>query len=166
MTAITQSPRQDLLIKRILDIPLERLWEIWTVPEHVVRWWGPQHYTSPSAKIDLRVGGMYIFSMRAPAEMGGQESFTAGVYRRIVPRELLEFSQYISDAEGRAIDPAAAGLPPDFPREMRTTVAFKPKGTLTEITITTTGWTPSLMFVFAYAGMQQSLDKLDAQFAT
>lgn len=164
MTDATTAPREELLVKRYIDAPLELIWKTWTEPEHVRRWWGPKYYTCPSAKIDLRVGGMYIFSMRAPDGMGGQESFTAGQYQRILPLELLEFSQYLSDAQGQPIDPASIGMPPDFPRMMQTRVQFKAKGELTQLTISTSGWTASPMFVFAYAGMHQSMDKLDAQF--
>jgi hypothetical protein len=51
-------------------------------------------------------------------------------------------------------------MPPDFPKEMLTTVAFKAKGELTELTITVSGWTEGQMFVYALAGWHQSIDKL------
>jgi predicted 3-demethylubiquinone-9 3-methyltransferase (glyoxalase superfamily)/uncharacterized protein YndB with AHSA1/START domain len=148
------------VIRRIIDAPLALVWKAWTEPEHVVRWWGPKDYTSPSAKIDLRVGGKYIFCMRAPQEQGGQDSYTAGIYQRIVPLQLLEFTQGLSDEQGNPIDPQAAGMPPDFPKEIRTVVAFKAKGGMTELTITEYGWTPGVMSVFSLAGMHQSIDKL------
>jgi uncharacterized protein YndB with AHSA1/START domain len=151
---------QDIVITRIIDAPLELVWKAWTEPEHVVRWWGPQYYTSPSAKIDLREGGKYIFAMRAPQEQGGQESFTAGVYKKIVPMQLLEFTQGLSDKDGNPIDPAQIGIPPDFPKEIHTLVRFTPKGQMTELTITESGWTPGQMMVYSYAGMHQSIDKL------
>lgn len=159
-SSTTHIQKEDLVIKRIIDAPLALVWKAWTEPEHVMRWWGPKYYTSPSAKIDLRVGGKYIFCMRAPQEQGGQNSYTAGVYQRIVPLELLEFTKWLADPDGNPIDPVAAGLPPDFPKEMRTVITFKAKGDLTELTITEYGWTPSPMFVYALAGTHQSIDKL------
>ena len=159
-SSTTHIQKEYLVIKRIIDAPIAMVWKAWTEPEHVMRWWGPKSYTSPSAKIDLRVGGKYIFCMRAPQEQGGQDSYTAGVYQRIVPLELLEFSKWLSDSDGNPIDPVTAGLPPDFPREMRTVITFMPKGEMTQLTITESGWTPSPMFVFALAGTHQSIDKL------
>ena len=151
---------EDLVVTRIIDAPLEMVWKAWTDPEHVRRWWGPKYYTSPTCKIDLREGGKYIFCMRAPKDQGGQDSYTAGVYTRIVPMERLEFTQGLADKDGNRIDPAQAGMPPDFPKELRTVVAFKAKGEMTELTITEYGWTSSQMFVYALAGTHQSIDKL------
>jgi uncharacterized protein YndB with AHSA1/START domain len=148
------------VVKRIIDAPLALVWKAWTDPEHVKRWWGPKDYTSPVCKIDLRVGGRYLFCMRAPQEQGGQDAYNVGVYLKIVPMELLEFTQSLSDPEGNPIDPAQAGMPPDFPKEMRMVVAFKAKGDMTELTVTEYGWTASQMFVYALAGMHQSIDKL------
>ncbi len=152
--------KEDLVITRILNAPLELVWKAWTEPERVARWWGPKYYSSPSCKIDLRVGGKYVFTMRAPADQGGQDSYTAGIYKRIVPMELLEFTQGLSDQDGDPIDPASIGMPPDFPKEIRTVVAFKAMGQFTELTVTEYGWTPGQMYVYSLAGMHQSIDKL------
>ena len=152
--------REDIVVTRILDAPLEMVWKAWTDPEHVKRWWGPKHYTSPTCKIDLHEGGKYVFCMRAPEDQGGQDSFTAGVYKKIVPLELLEFTQSLSDKDGNKIDPVQVGMPPDFPREIRTVVIFKAKGDMTELTITEYDWPVSQMYVYSLAGLHQSIDKL------
>lgn len=157
--------KEDLVITRIIDAPIEMVWNAWTDPEHVKRWWGPKHYSSPSCEIDLRVGGKYVFCMRAPQEMGGGDSYTSGVYTKIVPMQRLEFTQGLSDKDGSPIDPAQIGMPPDFPAEIRTTVEFKAKGSLTELKITEYDWPVGQMSVFSYAGMQQSMDKLSESLA-
>jgi uncharacterized protein YndB with AHSA1/START domain len=156
--------KEDLVVTRIIDAPVEMVWKAWTEPEEVMRWWGPKHYTSPSCRIDLRLGGRYVFCMRAPSDQGGQDSYTAGVYKRIVPMELLEFTQSLADKDGNPIDPAQLGMPPDFPKELRTVVVFKAKGGMTELTITEYDWTVSQMYVYSYAGLHQSLDKLAESF--
>jgi uncharacterized protein YndB with AHSA1/START domain len=161
MTTTTENVKKhDIVVTRIVDAPLELVWQSWTNPEHVKRWWGPKDYTSPYAKIDLRVGGKYTFGMRAPEEQGGQDSFTTGVYSKIVPMQMLEFTQGLSDKDGNPIDPTSIGMPPDFPRDMRITVTFKAKGSMTELVITEYGWTPGQMMVYSFAGMHQSIDKL------
>ena len=152
--------REDLVVTRIIDAPIEVVWKAWTDPDHVRRWWGPKYYTSPSCKIDLREGGKYVFCMRAPEDQGGQDSYTAGTYTKIVPMQRLEFTQGLADKDGNPIDPAQLGMPPDFPSVIRTTVAFKAKGNMTELTITEFDWPVSQMYVYSYAGMQQSMDKL------
>ena len=152
--------KQDLVVKRIIDAPLELVWKAWTEPEHVRRWWGPKDYISPACAIDLREGGKYLFCMRAPREQGGQDFYTAGVYTKIVPLALLEFTQVLSDKDGHPVDPAKVGMPPDFPKEVRTAVVFKPRRDMTELIITEYDWPMSQMYVFSLAGMHQSMDKL------
>jgi uncharacterized protein YndB with AHSA1/START domain len=156
---------EDLVVKRIIDAPIELVWRAWTDPEEVMRWWGPKYYTSPWCKIDLREGGKYIFCMRAPEDQGGRESYTAGVYTKIVAMERLEFTQGLADKDGNPIDPAQLGMPPDFPRNLRTSVVFMAKGSMTELTITEYDWPVSQMFVYSFAGMHQSMDKLSESLA-
>lgn len=151
---------ETLVVTRILDAPLELVWKAWTQPEHVMRWWGPKDYTSPSCNMDVRPGGKFVFCMRAPKEQGGQDSFTAGVYQKIVPMELLEFTQFLADEAGNPIDPAQLGMPADFPREMHTVVRFKAKGAMTEVAIRIANPPAGQMFVYALAGWHQSIDKL------
>ena len=155
-----QTIKEDLVVTRIIDAPLEMVWKAWTQPEHVMRWWGPKDYTSPTCKLDLRVGGKFLFCMRAPKEQGGQDSYTAGVYEKIVPMELLEFTQSLSDKDGNKLDPVKAGMPPDFPKEMHMKVVFRPKGNMTELVVTIYAFTVGQMYVYALAGWHQSIDKL------
>ena len=53
---------EDLVIRRVFDAPRKAVWKAWTDAKHFMRWWGPKGYTSPACKIDLRVGGKYLFS--------------------------------------------------------------------------------------------------------
>jgi uncharacterized protein YndB with AHSA1/START domain len=151
-------PTHDLVIRRIINAPVEMVWKMWTEPEHVMGWWGPQFYTSPTCKIDLRPGGRYVFCMRAPADQGGQDAYTAGVYQRVVHQELLEFTQHLADENGNPL--ASQDLPPGFPETQLHTVTFTRRGEMTELTIVEYAWPISHMIVFSYAGMHQSIDKL------
>lgn len=155
--------KQDLVITRVFDIPVEWVWKGWTDPKLVPLWWGPAHYTSPRCEIDLRVGGKYIFSMQEPLEQGGKIFYNTGVYSKIVPEERLEFTQSLSDADGNPIDPADVGMPPDFPKEVKFVMEFKAlSDAKTELTITEYDWTLGQMSKYAVIGMNQSLDKFAA----
>lgn len=151
---------KDIILVRTFDAPVEAVWRAWTDPEQVVRWWGPKGYTSPTAKVDFREGGRYVFAMRAPAEHGGHETYTAGVFRRIVPQERIEMTQALSDADGNPIDPAKLGMPPGFPAEIPTVLIFKPVAGKTTLTVVESGWTPGQMLDYSEAGMSECLDKL------
>lgn len=156
----TSPNKQDIVITREYDYPVELVWKAWTDPTLVMKWWGPTNYTSPRCEIDLREGGKYVFCMRAPDTHGGLESYSAGVYKKIVPMERLEFTSYLSDRDGNAIDLVQADVPSDFPRNIDFVIEFIAKGERTELKITEYGWTVGEMLKYAILGMNQSLDKL------
>ena len=153
--------KRDVVITRLFDAPIERVWKAWTDPEYVMRWWGPTGFTSPTCKIDFREGGRFVFHMRAPKDFqGGQDFYTAGVYKKIVPLKLIEFSQGLADKDGNRIEPTTVGMPAEFPKEIPSALTFKRVGDKTELTATEYGWTAGQMRDMSEAGLNQCLDKL------
>jgi Activator of Hsp90 ATPase homolog 1-like protein len=57
-----------IVIERDLDAPRELVWRVWTDPDEVTKWWGPEHFTTPREKIefDLRPGGVCRMTMVGP----------------------------------------------------------------------------------------------------
>ncbi len=160
---------RDLVVTRVLDAPIELVWKAWTEPEHVMRWWGPDHFTSPSAKMDVREGGTSLVCMRAPKEWGGQDMYSTWAYQKIVPLERIEFIQNLADAEGNLIDPLTMGLPPEFPKDVRTVVTFQSVGdSKTKMTVTEYGMptADTEMGKNAELGLNQTLDKMAASLSS
>jgi uncharacterized protein YndB with AHSA1/START domain len=153
---------EDMVVTRIIDAPVKKVWEAWTKPEIIRCWWGPKDYTSPLAKVDLRIGGKFLFCMCAPKEQGGLDSYTVGTYSKIIPYKILEFMQSFADKEGNVITPAQAGLPADVPAEIRSLVTFKGihNDQLTELTVVEYAWPVGQMYVYSMAGWHQTIDKL------
>ncbi len=121
--------KKGITIERVFDAPREMVWRAWTEPEMAKRWWGPEGFTAPSIKIDLRVGGKYVFCMHGPeGSEFDKDLYSAGVYKEIVPMEKLLVSDYFSDAEGNKIDPTVYGMNGDMPEEMDVVVTFKEVG--------------------------------------
>ena len=58
-----RSPKKDLVFTRTFAAPVERVWQAWADPELVKRWWGPDGFTCPLARIDLREGGVSLVCM-------------------------------------------------------------------------------------------------------
>jgi len=169
MTENNMTPKKrDLVVKRVFAAPIELVWKAWTEPEHVMKWWGPDHFTSPSAEMDFREGGTSLVCMRAPKEFGGQDMYSTWLYEKIVPMERIEFIQNLADKDGNLIDPTQLGLPPEFPRDTRTVVTLKDLGNgRTEMTVIEYGMPApdTEMGRNAEIGLNQSLDKMAASFA-
>ena len=96
-----------LVVTRVFDAPRELVWRAWTEPEYIMQWWGPKGFTAPVCKMDFRVGGKYLLSMRTP---DGWEGWNSGEYYEIVPYEKIVSSMYFSDPEGNKIEPEQLGI--------------------------------------------------------
>ncbi|MDB5103650.1 MAG: Activator of Hsp90 ATPase 1 family protein [Fibrobacteres bacterium] len=150
--------KRDLVFTRVFDAPVEDVWKLWTEPKFVMRWWGPDRFTCPSAKMDFREGGTAHVSMQSK-EWG--ESFSIWQYRKIVPLERIEFIHNLADKDGNKVDPKSVGMPPDFPQDLPYVVAFKRLGKdKTEMSVTEYGWTVGQMMTLAKMGMEQSIEKM------
>lgn len=109
--------------------------------------------------MDFREGGTSIVCMRSP---DGHDQHSAWHYTKIVPHQRLEFMQNLARTDGSHMSAAEAGMPPDFPEDVRTVVVFKPIGDQTEVTITEYAMPTGHMGEMASLGLNQSMDKMVA----
>lgn len=88
-TARTDQPA--LTLKRRLNASPARVFEAWTDPAQIVRWFGPADTVAGSvrAEMDVRVGGRYRASFTTA---NGEYHEIGGVYREVVPGARLCFS--------------------------------------------------------------------------
>lgn len=75
-----------VVLERVIDAPRERVFEAWTTPEHMKRWFAPKPFELVVHQMDFRVGGRFRMAMRGPD--GSDFPFT-GRYREIVRPERL-----------------------------------------------------------------------------
>jgi len=151
-------------VSRVFNASVEKVWKVWTEPELVMQWWGPDRFTCPSARIDFREGGTSLVSMRYPKEMGGKDIYSIWNYKKIVPLKSIEFIQNLADGDGNKADPTKLGMPSDFPTDIRTVVTFKDLGSnRTEMTVTEYADFGQISH-FAQLGLEQSMDKMVAIF--
>ena len=78
-----------LQLKRTFAAPRARVFRAWTDPAELKKWWGPHGYTTPSAEVDLRVGGAYRLAMKPPE---GTVFYLSGTYREVRPPERLVYT--------------------------------------------------------------------------
>ncbi len=147
---------EELVITRVFDAPRELVWKAWTEPERFKLWWGPEGFTCPSCRIDLRAGGKYLACMRSPE---GQEFWSTGVFREIVPEGKIVYTDSFSDAEGNPVPASYYGMQGDWPPEMVVTVTFEAAGGMTTMTLRHDGL-PSDMLSDCEIGWSGSFDKL------
>jgi len=150
--------RKELTITRIFDAPHELLWKVWTDPEYTKRWWGPKDFTVPFIRIDLSAGGTYLYCMRSP---DGQDYWSTGVYREIVPMERIVATDNFADEKGNIVPASHYGMTGVWPNELLVTVTFKEQKGRTKFTLLHEGMPPGEMTELAKAGWNESFDKLE-----
>ena len=64
---------REIRMNRLLHAPVELVWKVWTDPEHIKNWWGPNGFTNTFHIFDFRVGGRWSFTMHGP-EKGNYEN--------------------------------------------------------------------------------------------
>ena len=97
MSTDTLQDDKVLRMERLIAATPERLFELWTAPEELVKWWGPEGFTTPKYTMDVRPGGRWHTTMRRP---DGTEHTVSGIYRAIEPPRRLVFTWAWDDDAG------------------------------------------------------------------
>ena len=91
---------QVLRIERTFDAPVERVFDAWTSEEVLLRWlYGMPGWNTPTAEVDLRVGGTIRIVMRDPSD--GTEAGATGEYQVVEPPRRLVFTWVWDDQPDR-----------------------------------------------------------------
>jgi uncharacterized protein YndB with AHSA1/START domain len=139
------------------DAPIDQVWELWSDPRKLERWWGPSPYEATFEKHDLTVGGETSYVMKGP---DGDASRGAWRVTIVDPPGSLEFTDAFADADG-------------------TPVADMPSNTITVRLVEREGGTrmeiqarfesvedmEKLVDMGMLEGMQQSVSQMDALLA-
>ncbi len=121
--------QKEIVINRVFDLPVQKVWQAWTEPEYFKKWWGPKGYTCPSCSMEARVGGKYLSCMRGP---DGKEFWSTGVVKEFVPGKKLVVTDHFSDEQGNIKPASEYGMPGNWPSELLITVTMEEAGGATK----------------------------------
>lgn len=135
--------RRQLSISRTLKAPIALVWEVWTNPEHIAQWWGPDGFTNTIQQMDLREGGEWKLTMHGP---DGTNYPNRSIFKEIVPHERIVFEH--------------------FNPHFITTIVFEPNGEETHMSWTAVFDTEEMLQTVIKAhkadeGMKQNIAKLE-----
>jgi uncharacterized protein YndB with AHSA1/START domain len=80
---------RELKIERMLNAPVDLVWEVFTKAEHIANWWGPNGFTNTIYKMDVRPGGEWDFMMHGP---DGRDYKNRSIYQEVIPFKRIVFS--------------------------------------------------------------------------
>ena len=142
------SADQEIVSTRVLAAPRERVFEAFSDPTRLARWWGPKGFTNTFDEFDLRPGGAWRFVMHGP---DGSAYRNASEFIEIVSPERIVFQH---------LEPM---------HRFQMTMTFVPEGDRTRLT-----WRMRFesaaeverIKAFIPAANEQNFDRLAAELAT
>ena len=148
----TDTRKPNLVIKRLIDAPRERVFMAWIDPEQFAKWWGPHAFTAPVVELDVRPGGKIVVHMQGPKGSPWEKPYPmGGEFREISKFDRLVFTSAIGGGAGH---------------ENLNEATFVDKGGKTEMTLKVTVLRTTPEFAKSLEGMEQgwteSLEKLEA----
>ncbi len=87
--AATPDAAREITATRVFDAPRELVWQMWSDPFQIVRWWGPKGFSTTMHEMNFRPGGNWRFVMHGP---DGRNYDNHSVYREIVEPERIVYS--------------------------------------------------------------------------
>ncbi len=143
---------QPLRLSRLLHARRETVFRAWSEAEHIKRWFAPETFTVPEARVEMRVGGPFELTMRSPV---GEEHRLFGTFVEIVPSTRLVIDMRVDDSTGAPLFRAYTEV--DF--------ADAPGGTQLDVvqTYTLIDLSKAWMVAGAPEGWRSTLDNLERE---
>lgn len=145
-------------IERTFDAPIELVWQMWTDPEHLAIWYGPDGATVHIAHMDIRVGGTRLVAMDVATPNGPMRMWFTGEYREVVEHHRLVYTDARSDEHGNLLTPDDLGIP-DHPTMTEVAIELEDHGDRTKMVMTHTGVPADSLGAAAW---NMALDKLNS----
>ena len=80
----------EIFSSRILNFPVEKVYQAFANPLLLKKWWGPHGFTNTIHEFDLSPGGNWILTMHGP-EKGNYEN--ASVFQTVEPLRLIRWER-------------------------------------------------------------------------
>ena len=79
---------RELMLTRVLNAPIELVWEVWTKPEHIAQWWGPDGFTNTISTMDVTPGGEWDFVMHGP---DGTDYKNKSIFKEVIEHKKIVY---------------------------------------------------------------------------
>jgi len=149
---------KELLISHLFDASIDEVFEAWTDPEKLKRWYAPDGCTLTYKSIEVKQGGQFHYHIHHLLHGG---AWVIGTYLEILPPEKLVFTMRFTNENGDTTDGLAAGMSAQWPGEILTTVTFESIGNQTKATIHETVSEAEARKTGAYSGWIMMFNKLN-----
>ena len=88
---MNQTANRELRIIRTFNCPIELMWEVWTTPERLAQWWGPEGFTTTVHQMDLLGGGEWTMTLHGP---DGKNYPNRSIFKEIIPLRKIVYEHF------------------------------------------------------------------------
>ena len=124
-SVVKDADARTMTITARFDAPIGRVWQVWSDPRQLERWWGPPTFPATVTEHDLTPGGTVAYTMTGPE---GDRHRACGACVRSTRPTTLELEDGFADADGDPI--------PDTPMGVIRVALSEPAGGGTQMEIT------------------------------
>jgi uncharacterized protein YndB with AHSA1/START domain len=96
---VTTPSDREIVLTRVFDAPRHLVYDAFSKPELLKRWFGPRGWSLVVCDVELKVGGGFRFVMRGP---DGKDMGMRGVYRELAPPDRCVHMESFDDYPGEA----------------------------------------------------------------
>jgi uncharacterized protein YndB with AHSA1/START domain len=96
---VTTPTDREIVMTRVFDAPRRLVFDAFSKPDLLKRWFGPRGWSLAVCEVDFKVGGSVRFVLRGP---DGKDMGMRGVYREIVPPERSVHMESFDDYPGES----------------------------------------------------------------
>jgi len=96
---VTTPTDREFVLTRVFDAPRRLVFDAFSKPELLKRWFGPRGWSLVVCEVDFRVGGGFRFVLRGP---DGLDMGMRGTYREIMPPERSVHMESFDDYRGES----------------------------------------------------------------
>ena len=96
---VTTPTDREIVLTRVFDAPRNLVFDAFSKPELLKRWFGPRGWSLVVCDVDLRVGGGFRFVMRSP---DGKDMGMRGTYRELAPPDRSVHMESFDDYPGES----------------------------------------------------------------
>ena len=93
-------------VVREFNAPIAKVWNAWTDPGILEKWWGPKPWVAKTKSMDFKVGGAWLYAMEGPE---GQKHWSNVTFTAIEPKNRFAADAVFSDEHGNAAPDAPVG---------------------------------------------------------
>jgi uncharacterized protein YndB with AHSA1/START domain len=148
-----------VFIEETFNASIERVFEAWTNPEKLMKWFAPDGCTIHFKKIQIEKGGTYHSCISNP-QYG--DCWCIGEYKEIVPNSKIVFTMVNADENGNPIDPKDIGMDADWPGKTLVVVTLTEENGKTRLQLRQTVSQQLAQKTGAYPSWLQMLDNMKA----